>query len=100
MMDGSGAMLAITLEVSVASIIPFLPRGVFDDVATKAMGEAFDAACRALHEGSQPEKVVQDAIARRIIRAARKGVRDVNQLSNAALAGLPRKPAVDDNQRR
>ena len=47
MMDGNGAMLAITLEVSVASIIPFLPRGVFDDVATKAMGEAFDGVSRA-----------------------------------------------------
>ena len=32
------------------SIIPFLPRGVFDEVATRAMGRAFDAACAALHD--------------------------------------------------
>jgi len=80
----------------VASIIPFLPRGVFDDAATKAMGAAFDAACRALHASGQPEKVVQDAIARRIIAAARKGERDVTRLSDAALAGLARRPRTAD----
>ena len=31
------------------SILPFLPRGVFDDAATKAMGEAFDEACTGLY---------------------------------------------------
>jgi len=64
----------------VASIIPFMPRGVFDDEATQVMGEAFDAACKALHDNVQPEKVAQDAIARRIIAAARKGERDVKRL--------------------
>jgi hypothetical protein len=29
-----------------ASILPFMPRGVFDDAATKVMGQAFDAACK------------------------------------------------------
>jgi hypothetical protein len=33
----------------VASIIPFLPRGAFDDAATKAIGKAFDAACADLY---------------------------------------------------
>jgi hypothetical protein len=77
-----------------ASIIPFLPRGVFDDVATAAMGAAFDAACKALHADGQPEKVVQDAIARRIIAAARKGERDVKRLSDAALMGLSRRASA------
>lgn len=40
----------------VGSILPFLLRGVFDDAATKAMGEAFDAACKALHPIGQPQK--------------------------------------------
>jgi hypothetical protein len=71
-----------------ASIIPFLPRGIFDDVATKAMGEAFDAACKALHYGGQPEEVVQNALARRIVAAARKGERDPTRLRLMALAGL------------
>ena len=52
--------------VRVASILPFIPRGVFDDAATKAMGEAFDAACQALHDRGQPT-VVYEVMARRII---------------------------------
>lgn len=72
---------------SVASILPFIPRGVFDDAATKAMGEAFDAACKALHDSGQPT-VVHEVIARRIVAAARKGERDVWRLRNAALEAL------------
>jgi hypothetical protein len=72
-----------------ASIIPFIPRGVaFDDGATQAMGEAFDVACKTLYEDGQPPQVVKDAIARRIIAAARKGERDVQRLTMAGLAGL------------
>ena len=83
------------------SILPFLPRGVFDDAATKAMGEAFDEACRGLYGTVQPEKVVQEAIARRIVAAAGKGERDVKRLRTAALAGLAGSPRnVDESQRR
>ena len=71
----------------VASIIPFLPRGVFDDAATRIMGQAFDAACKALHDTGQPP-VVHEVMARRIISAARSGERDVDKLRAAALAGL------------
>jgi hypothetical protein len=77
----------------VASIIPFLPRGVFDDEATKVMCEAFDAACKALHPSGQPEKVVQNAVARRIILAARNGERDVTRLGATALTGLAGRPS-------
>jgi hypothetical protein len=81
----------------VASILPFLPHGVFDDAATKAMGEAFDAACKVLYDTVQPEKLVQEAIARRIVAAARKGERDAKRLRDAALAGLSgRTRAVDE----
>jgi hypothetical protein len=71
----------------VASIIPFLPRGVFDDAATTIMGQAFDSACRELHDTGQPP-VVHEVMARRIVAAARKGERDVAKLRAAALAGL------------
>ncbi|HEY1747618.1 MAG TPA: hypothetical protein VGG11_12755 [Xanthobacteraceae bacterium] len=70
-----------------ASILPFLPRGVFDDAATTLMGQAFDAACQALHDTGQPP-VVQEVMARRIIAAARRGERDLGRLRAAALAGL------------
>jgi hypothetical protein len=37
----------------VASIIPFIPRGIFDDAATKIMGDAFEVACKARHRAGQ-----------------------------------------------
>ena len=69
------------------SILPFVPRGVFDDATTRIMGEAFDAACKELHDTGQPA-VVQEIMAKRIVAAARKGERDVTRLRNAALAAL------------
>jgi hypothetical protein len=73
----------------VGSILPFVAKSgaVFNDLATQAMGEAFDAACQELHDKGQPH-LVYEVIARRIIVAAKKGERDPVQLRNAALAGL------------
>jgi hypothetical protein len=71
----------------VASIIPFVPRGVFDDEATRVMGEAFDAVCAEIHETSAPGPV-HLVIARRIIAAARKGERDPGKLRKAGRAAL------------
>jgi hypothetical protein len=47
------------------------------------MGEAFDAACKALHDRGQPT-VVYEVMARRILAAARNGERDVGQLRSIA----------------
>ena len=72
------------------SILPFLPRVVFDDTATRAMGEAFDAAWDEIRNTEHPPPV-REAMARRIIDAARVGERDCNRLRQAArsaLAGL------------
>jgi hypothetical protein len=74
----------------VGLIIPFLPRGVFDDETTGLMGETFDSACAALRDKGQP-KVVQEILARRIIMAARKGERDPKRLRDAALAAVKRR---------
>jgi len=74
----------------VASILRFIPRGVFDDLAMKVMGDAFDAACRALRDTGQPE-VVQEVMAQRIVVAARNGERDAKRLRDAALAALPQR---------
>ena len=72
-----------------ASILPFIKKsGIgFDDHATKIMGEAFDAACRELHDKGQPT-IVYEVIAKRIIDAAGNGGRDPVQLRNVGLAGL------------
>jgi len=73
----------------VASILPFIRKAgtVFDDHATEIMGEAFDAACRELHDKGQPT-IVYEVIAKRIIDAARNGERDQVRLRNLGLAGL------------
>ena len=72
-----------------ASILPFTKKSgiVFDDHATGIMGEAFDAACKELHDKGQPA-IVYEVIAKRIIDAARNGERDPVQLRNVGLAGL------------
>ena len=72
-----------------ASILPFIKKSgtVFDDPATRILGEAFDAACKELHDKGQPT-IVYEVIARRIIDAARNGERDPVKLRNVGLAGL------------
>jgi hypothetical protein len=73
---------------SVASILPFIRPGAdFDDEATRIMGEAFDAACKEIHDAA-PLDIVHEAMAKRIIEAARKGERDPIRLRDIALAAL------------
>jgi hypothetical protein len=81
----------------VTSILPFVPRVVFDDEATRLMGEAFDAACKELHDARQPAVVheviakrIHEVIAKRIINAARRGERDPARLRDVALMALAR----------
>jgi hypothetical protein len=73
----------------VASILPFIRKTgtVFDDRMTALMGEAFDSACKELHDSGQPQ-IVYEVIAKRIIDAVRGGERDVMRLRNVGLAAL------------
>jgi len=63
------------------------PAGVFDDHATKVMGEAFDAACKDLHDTGQPS-IVYEVVATRIIEAAEAGERDPDKLRDWALTAF------------
>jgi hypothetical protein len=71
----------------VGSILLFVPRVVFDDAATRIMGEAFDAACEEIRGTGQP-LLLREVMARRIIDAASAGERDVRRLRDAALSAL------------
>jgi hypothetical protein len=73
----------------VASILPLIRKAgaAFDDRTTKVMGEAFDSACKELHDTGQPA-IVYEVIAKRIIDGASKGERNPVRLRNAALAAL------------
>ena len=64
--------------------------GVFDDHATKVMGEAFDAARKDLHDTGQSD-LVYEVIAKRIIEAAKSGERDPEKLRDWALTAFGRK---------
>ena len=56
----------------------------FDDIATSAMGEAFDRACKSvLNSGFAG--TVREIIAKRIIAAAKNGERDPARLHEQAL---------------
>jgi hypothetical protein len=65
-------------------IDPSIEHGVFEPEATAAMGEAFEAACKELHDAGEPE-VVRTLIAERIIAAASRGELDPISLRTAAL---------------
>ena len=66
---------------------------VFDDQATKAMGEAFEAACKVLDEAGQ-SSVVYEAVAKCIIEIAKSGERDPNQLRDRALTACGHKRLI------
>ena len=68
-------------------IVPFFQGSGFDPETTKAMGEAFDAACKALQDPEQPE-LVKEIMAKRIIEAAKNGERDPHRLCAKALDAL------------
>ena len=68
------------------SINPLTAQGAFEPEATAAMGEAFDAACKELHDCREPK--VRKLIAKRIIAAARRGELDPVRLRAAALSWI------------
>ena len=66
---------------------------VFDDQATKAMGEAFDAACKVLDETEQ-SSVIYEAVARCIIEIAKSGECDLQRLRDSALTAVGHKRLI------
>jgi hypothetical protein len=67
-----------------ARVIPFFRDVSFDPDTTHIMGQAFDAACKELHDIGQSD-LVKSVIAKRIIEVAKTGERDPNQLRDRAL---------------
>ena len=59
----------------------------FDDQTTRAMGEAFDAACA---EKSEQSDIARELIALRIIEAVKNGERNPELLKRAALITFER----------
>ena len=83
----TGCAIRAVSSAAMASIIPFIPHGVFDESATRAMGEAFDAACAELQDSNLSE-LMREIIAERIIQAAKRGERDPKRLCSIAIAAI------------
>ena len=60
---------------------------VFDDKAVRAMGAAFDQACRSLRHFAHFDRV-PELVAKRIIEAAKNGERDPIRLHWQAVMGF------------
>ena len=60
---------------------------VFDDKAVRAMGAAFDQACRSLRHFPHSDRV-RELVAKRIIEVARNGERDPIRLHWQAVMGF------------
>jgi hypothetical protein len=69
------------------SVVPLFRDSAFDAEATRALGEAYDIACRALHPNGQPP-VIQEMLARKIVQAAQYGERNPERLATIALGTL------------
>jgi hypothetical protein len=67
-----------------AKVIPFFRDVSFDPDTTHIMGQAFDGACKELHDIAQSD-LVKSVIAKRIIEVAKTGERDPNRLCDRAL---------------
>jgi hypothetical protein len=73
-----------------------IENGAFEPEATAAMGEAFEAACKELHDAGKAE-VVRKLVAERIIAAASRGELDPVRLRTAALSWIISHPNVARN---
>ncbi len=68
-------------------ITPFLKGQSFDPEATRAMGLAFENACRSLGLAGRADAATE-VVARKIIELAQRGERDADVLHSRALEEL------------
>lgn len=70
-----------------ATIISFFKGTSFPPDVVAIMGDAYERACRSLHDTGQPD-LVKEVIAKRIIKLANEGERDPRRLCEEALKAL------------
>ena len=67
------------------NVVQLFQEAAFGPELTRVMGEAFERATRSLQD--QPE-LIKEVIARRVIDAVRRGIRDPHDLCLEATKGL------------
>ena len=66
----------------------------FDPETIVLLREAYEKACKSLHDTGQPD-IVTEIIVQRIIALAKKGERDPDKLCADALSALGDKPVFE-----
>ena len=76
------------------SVVQLFQEAAFGPEMTRVMGDAFERATRSLHDTGQPE-LIKEVIAKRIIDAVRRGIRDPRELCLEATKSLGVKGECD-----
>ena len=69
------------------AIVDLFRSTVFDPETVKLLSDAYDKACKSLHDTGQPD-IVNEVIAERIISLAKQGERNPDRLCKGALTAL------------
>ncbi len=76
------------------NIIQLFHHADFDEESVQALSQAYDKACKSMHDRGQPY-LVSEIIAQRIIALARAGERDPDKLCAGALTALGNKAVFE-----
>lgn len=68
-------------------VVQLFQEAAFGPELTRVMSEAFERATRSLHDTGQPD-LIKEIMAKRIIDAVRRGVRDPGELCMEATRSL------------
>jgi len=71
----------------VTNVVQLFQEASFGPEMTSVMGDAFERATQSLHDTGQPD-LIKEILAKRIIDAVRRGVRDPRDLCLEALKSL------------
>ena len=77
------------------TIVDLFQSTAFDPETVKLLCDAYNKACRSLHDTGQPY-IVNEIIARRIISLAQQGERDPDKLCAGALSALGSKAVFEE----
>jgi hypothetical protein len=83
-------------EGVMTSIVPFISNGVFESGDIKVMSDAYAKAIENIYGFGQPNRIVGEIIATRIITLTQGGERDADRLCERALAACGFSPARAD----
>jgi hypothetical protein len=69
-----------------ASIVPFISNAIFEPEDIKTMSDAYDRALEKIRDFGYPNRIVKEIVAKRIIKLAKAGERDLHRLCDSAMA--------------